>query len=75
VIDTIHPRVISGWSNEVKVTMPAPLLDQIDGGIAKVTADGAYDGAPTYATITAHGGVLVICVQKVTLSNSLILFI
>ena len=33
----------------------APLLDQIDVGIAKVTADGAYDGAPTYATIAAHG--------------------
>ena len=33
----------------------APLLDQIDVGIAKVTADGAYDGAPTYATIMAHG--------------------
>jgi hypothetical protein len=33
----------------------APLLDQINDGIAKVTADGAYDGAPTYATITAHG--------------------
>jgi hypothetical protein len=31
------------------------LLDQIDGGIGKVTADGAYDGAPTYATIAAHG--------------------
>jgi transposase len=33
----------------------APLLDQIDGGIAKVMADGAYDGAPTYETIAAHG--------------------
>src|SRR4051812_42882162 len=33
----------------------APLLDQIDGGIAKVTADGACDGAPTYATIATHG--------------------
>ena len=33
----------------------APLLDQIDGGIARVTADGAYDGAPTYQTIAAHG--------------------
>jgi hypothetical protein len=32
-----------------------PLLDQIDSGIAKITADGAYDGAPTYATIAAHG--------------------
>jgi hypothetical protein len=26
----------------------APLLDQIDGQITLVTADGAYDGAPTY---------------------------
>jgi hypothetical protein len=33
----------------------APLLDQIDIPIARVTADGAYDGAPTYATIAAHG--------------------
>ena len=33
----------------------APLLDQIDTPIARVTADGAYDGAPTYATIAAHG--------------------
>jgi hypothetical protein len=33
----------------------APLLDQIDVEIAKITADGAYDGAPTYATIAAHG--------------------
>ena len=33
----------------------APLLDQIDGRIARVTADGAYDGAPTYQTVAAHG--------------------
>ncbi len=32
-----------------------PLLDQIDIPIARVTADAAYDGAPTYATIAAHG--------------------
>jgi hypothetical protein len=31
-----------------------PLLDQIDTEIASVTADGAYDGAPTYATIYGH---------------------
>jgi hypothetical protein len=29
----------------------APLLDQTDGRIAGVTADGACDGAPTYPTI------------------------
>jgi transposase len=33
----------------------APLLDQIDGLVDRVTADGAYDGAPTYETIAAHG--------------------
>src|SRR5271165_1275589 len=32
-----------------------PLLDQINGQIAQVMADGAYDGAPTYQTIAAHG--------------------
>ena len=32
-----------------------PLLGQINGGIAKVIADGAYDGAPTYLTIAQHG--------------------
>jgi transposase len=33
----------------------APLLDQIDARIARVTADGAYDGDPTYETIAARG--------------------
>jgi transposase len=32
-----------------------PLLDQIDDPILQVTADGAYDGAPTYQTIATHG--------------------
>jgi len=32
-----------------------PLLDQIDGPIARMMADGAYDGVPTYQTIAAHG--------------------
>jgi len=33
----------------------APLLDQIDSPISRVTADGAYDGDPTYQTIAACG--------------------
>jgi hypothetical protein len=33
----------------------APLLDQIDTTIASVTADGAYDGMPTYEIVAAHG--------------------
>jgi len=32
-----------------------PLLDRIDDPIARVTADGAYDGVPSYQTIAAHG--------------------
>ena len=32
-----------------------PLLNQIDIPITRVTPDGAYDGAPTYDTIAAHG--------------------
>jgi len=34
----------------------APLLDQVDAGIGSVTADGAYDGAPTYDTVAARAG-------------------
>jgi transposase len=33
----------------------APLLDQIGASIVRVTADGAYDGAPTYQTIATYG--------------------
>ena len=32
-----------------------PLLDQIDATIASVTADGAYDGMPTYDVVASHG--------------------
>jgi transposase len=33
----------------------APLLDQMVATIASVTADGAYDGMPTYDVVAAHG--------------------
>lgn len=45
----------------------APLLDQIDGEIARVMADGAYDGAPTYQTIAQHGdGIEVVIPPRST---------
>jgi hypothetical protein len=45
----------------------APLLDQIDGGIARVTADGAYDGVPAYQTIATHGdGTEVVVLPRST---------
>ena len=31
-----------------------PLLDQIDMQIGQFTADGAYDGEPTYNAVTSH---------------------
>ena len=40
----------------------APLLDQIDAGIASVMADGAYDGAPTYDTVAAHGDDIAVII-------------
>jgi transposase len=33
----------------------APLLDQIEATIASVTADGAYDGMPTYEVVASYG--------------------
>jgi len=45
----------------------APLLDQIDDPIGQVTADGAYDGAPTYQTIAQHGdGIEVVIPPRST---------
>jgi transposase len=44
----------------------APLLDQIDGLIDRVTADGAYDGAPTYGTIAARGDIEVVIPPRST---------
>jgi len=32
------------------------LLSQTDGTVTQVTADGAYDGRPTYNIIAGHGG-------------------
>ncbi|MCY0858737.1 IS5 family transposase [Cupriavidus sp. D39] len=49
----------------------APLLDQIDGEIAKVTADGAYDGAPTYQTIAQYGeGIMIVIPPRSTAVRS-----
>jgi hypothetical protein len=44
-----------------------PLLDQIDERIDQVTADGAYDGSPTYQTIAAHSdGIEVVIPPRST---------
>ena len=44
-----------------------PLLHQIDDPIVQVTADGAYDGRPTYQTIAAYGdGIEVVIPPRST---------
>lgn len=48
-----------------------PLLDQIDGEIDQFTADGAYDGAPTYQTILQHSSTAnVVIPPRVTAVES-----
>jgi hypothetical protein len=48
-----------------------PLLDQIDDPIGRITADGAYDGAPTYRTIAQHGdGIKVVIPPRSTAVSS-----
>jgi hypothetical protein len=49
----------------------APLVEQIDDQVTRVTADGAYDGAPTYQTIAAHGdGIEVVIPPRSTAVTS-----
>lgn len=44
-----------------------PLLSQTDGPITQITADGAYDGRPTYNTIAGHGdGITVAIPPRIT---------
>jgi transposase len=38
-------------TDEGDASLVGPLLDQIDGPVSAVLADGAYDGEPTYRTI------------------------
>ena len=48
-----------------------PLLDQIDGPIGQFTADGAYDGDPTYEAVIRHSaGAAVVIPPAPTRWNS-----
>ena len=58
---TVMASILTG--NDVgDPSQVAPLLDQIDAGIASVMADGAYDGAPTYDTVAAHGDDIAVII-------------
>lgn len=44
------------------VSQVAPLLDQIGGPIGQFTADGAYDGKPTYDAVIDHSAAAAIVI-------------
>ena len=57
-VDAVSGMIVAQTLTDQDTDDPSqvgPLLDQIDEPIVRVTADGAYDGAPTYQTIAAHG--------------------
>jgi hypothetical protein len=57
VVDSASGMIAAQTLTDQDVDDPSQvgsLLDQIDDPIVQVTADGAYDGAPTYQTIAQH---------------------
>jgi hypothetical protein len=57
-VDAASGRIVAQTLTDQNVDDPSQvgsLLDQIDDPIVQVTADGAYDGVPTYQTIAQHG--------------------
>ena len=73
-VDSISGLIVAHTLTEQDIDDPsqvAPLLGQIDGEIAKVIADGAYDGAPTYQTIAQHGdGIEIVIPPRSTAVRS-----
>ena len=57
-VDADSGRIVAQALTDQQTDDPSqvgPLRAQIDEEIGQVMADGAYDGAPTYETITHHG--------------------
>ena len=57
-VDAASGRIVAQTLTDQDVDDPSqvgPLLKQIGDPIARVIADGAYDGDPTYQTIVEHG--------------------
>jgi transposase len=64
-VDAASGMIVAQTLTDQDVDDPSqvgPLLDQIDDPIGQVTADGAYDGDPTYQTIAAHGDDIAVVV-------------
>ncbi len=57
-VDAASGMIVAQTLTEKEIGAPSqvgPLLDQIQGDVEQVTADGAYDGAPTYQMVAQHG--------------------
>jgi transposase len=69
-VDAVSGMIVAQTLTDQDVNDPsqmAPLLDQITDPIGRVTADGAYDGAPTYQTAAAYGdGIEVVIPPRST---------
>jgi len=69
-VDAVSGMIVAQTLTDQDMDDPSqigPLLDQIDDPIGGVTADGAYDGAPTYQTIAAYGdGIEVVIPPRST---------
>jgi hypothetical protein len=69
-VDAASGMIVAQTQTDQDVDDPSQvgsLLDQIDDPIVQVTADGAYDGAPTDQTIAQHGdGIEVVIPPRAT---------
>jgi hypothetical protein len=66
-VDASSGMIVAQTLTEKEICDPSqvgPLLDQVQGGIEQVTADVAYDGAPTYQTIAEHGADIRIVIPS-----------
>jgi IS5 family transposase len=64
-VDAASGMIVAQTLTEKEIGDPSqvgPLLDQIQGDVEQVTADGAYDGAPTYQTVAQHGAQIRIVI-------------
>jgi transposase len=68
-VDAASGMIVAQTLTDQDVDDPSqvgPLLDQIGDPIGQVTADGAYDGDPTYQTIAMHGDDIAVVIPPRT---------
>lgn len=64
-VDANSGMIVASTLTEQDVGDPSqmgPLLDQIPCEVERMTADGAYDGAPTYQTVEKRGKEIVVVI-------------